>query len=53
MLYTVQLRLGEEELADRMSEMRVWLDRRGFEPDLFRYCGSEPTRRPASRRFQI
>jgi hypothetical protein len=37
MLYTVQLRLGEEDLADRMSEMRVWLDRQGYEPNLFQY----------------
>jgi hypothetical protein len=43
MLYTVKLCLGEEELADRMSEMRVWLDRHGFEPDLFQYCTTGPT----------
>jgi hypothetical protein len=38
MLYTVQLRLAEEDLADRMSEMRMWLDRQGYEPSLIGGC---------------
>ena len=37
MLYTVQIRLGEDGLVGRMSEMREWLDRHRYEPDLFRY----------------
>ena len=37
MLYTVQLRLDRETLLGRMSEMRVWLDSHGYEPDLFQY----------------
>ena len=37
MLYNVQVRLESGELAVRMSEMREWLDRRGFEPEVFEY----------------
>jgi hypothetical protein len=37
MLYTVELRLHEGDLVGRMSEMRVWLDRHRYEPDLFQY----------------
>jgi hypothetical protein len=37
MLYTVEVRLGEGSLVDRMSEMRVWLDSHRYEPDLFQY----------------
>jgi hypothetical protein len=37
MLYTVRLRLSQDGLIDAMSDMRVWLDRQGYEPDLFQY----------------
>ena len=37
MLYTVRLRLSQYRLMDAMSEMREWLDRQGYEPDLFQY----------------
>ncbi len=37
MLYRVELRLDREALLAGMSEMRVWLDRQGYEPDLFQY----------------
>ena len=37
MVYTVQVRLDEEGLVARMSEMRVWLDAHRYEPDLFQY----------------
>ena len=37
MLYTVQIRLGEDGLVGRMSEMREWLESHHYEPDLFRY----------------
>jgi hypothetical protein len=35
LLYSVQVRLDSGEMAVRMSEMRQWLDRSGFEPDAF------------------
>ena len=37
MLYTVQVRLDRDALLPRMSEMRLWLDSHGYEPDLFQY----------------
>jgi hypothetical protein len=37
MLYSVQVRLEGGDIADRMAEMRQWLDREGVEPGLFRY----------------
>ena len=37
MLYTVQVRLAEDGLVTRMSEMSVWLDSHRYEPDLFQY----------------
>ncbi len=37
MLYTVQAQLSEVGLAARMAEMREWLDRHRYEPDLFQY----------------
>jgi hypothetical protein len=37
MLYTVQIRLGEDGLVARMSQMREWLDNHCYEPDLFQY----------------
>jgi hypothetical protein len=37
MLYTVEVRLHRDAFLARMSEMRVWLDRQGYEPDLFQY----------------
>jgi len=37
MLYTVHVRLHEANLMSAMSEMRVWLDTHGYEPDLFQY----------------
>jgi hypothetical protein len=37
MLYTVRIRLSGVGLAARMSEMREWLDRHRYEPDLFQY----------------
>ena len=37
MLYRVQVRLDEGSLVARMSEMREWLDRHRYEPDLFQY----------------
>ena len=37
MLYTVQVRLGEASFVARMSEMREWLDRHRYEPDLFQH----------------
>jgi hypothetical protein len=37
MLYTVQIRLDSGEMAARMSEMRQWLDKNGFEPEAFDY----------------
>ena len=37
MLHSVQIRLESGEMAVRMSEMRQWLDRKGFEPDAFEY----------------
>ena len=37
MLHTLQVRLDSGEIAARMSEMRQWLDQKGFEPDVFEY----------------
>jgi hypothetical protein len=37
MLHSVQVRLDSGEIGIRMSEMRQWLDRNGFEPDAFEY----------------
>jgi hypothetical protein len=37
MLYTVAVCFNEDGLVARMSEMRVWLDRHRYEPDLFQY----------------
>jgi len=37
MLYTVEVRLGAIDLTPRMSDMRQWLDRHRYEPDLFKY----------------
>ena len=37
MLYTVHVHVRGESLMARMSEMRVWLDAHGYEPDLFQY----------------
>ena len=37
MLYSVQIRLGEDGLVARMSETREWLDSHRYEPDLFQY----------------
>jgi len=37
MLYTVHVRLREDSLVARMSEMRQWLDSQRYEPDLFQY----------------
>lgn len=37
MPYTVRLRLDTDAFLARMSEMRVWLDRQGYQPDLFQY----------------
>lgn len=33
----VELRIDREQLLQTMSEMRVWLDRRRFEPQSFEY----------------
>jgi hypothetical protein len=41
MLFTVQVRLGEASFVVRMSEMREWLDRHRYEPDLFQHS-TEP-----------
>ena len=37
MLYLVEVRVGASDLVTRMSEMRQWLDRERYEPDLFYY----------------
>jgi hypothetical protein len=37
MLCTVEIHLREADLMTVMSQMRVWLDGHGYEPDLFQY----------------
>ncbi len=34
----VQVRLSAHEMMERMSEMRLWLDGRRFEPSRFSYA---------------
>jgi hypothetical protein len=35
-LHTVEIRLGDDDVAAAMSQMRTWLDHHRFEPDSFR-----------------
>jgi hypothetical protein len=37
LLYSVEVHCRADELVDRMSRMREWLDNRRFEPDVFRH----------------
>jgi hypothetical protein len=37
-LHTAEVRVGDGEFVARMTEMRVWLDSRRFEPATFRYA---------------
>ena len=37
-VYTAEVRVAAGDLVDRMTEMRVWLDHRHFEPLVFRYA---------------
>ena len=39
-MYAVDIRMTPGELSRQMSEMRVWLDERRFEPSTF-YCHNQ------------
>ena len=41
MLYIVEIRRKDAELAKAMSAIREWLDGQRFEPDAFRYTSSD------------
>jgi len=36
-LHSTEIRIGDGNLAVQMTRMREWLDRRRFEPAVFRY----------------
>jgi len=41
MLYVVEIRREQDDLAKVMSDIREWLDRQRFEPDAFRCVTGE------------
>ncbi len=43
MLHTVEIRIVDGDLPAAMSRMRIWLDHRRIETDVFRSVGSPAT----------
>lgn len=37
MAYVVEIQVADDNLTERMSRMRTWLDHQGFEPSSFRF----------------
>jgi hypothetical protein len=39
---TAQVRISDDDFGQRLKDMRLWLDHRGFEPSVFTYFYLDP-----------
>jgi hypothetical protein len=39
---TAEIRISDDEFGQRLKDMRLWLDRRQFEPSVFTYFYLDP-----------
>jgi hypothetical protein len=53
MQYVVEIQLADDDLTERMSRMRIWLDHQGFEPRSFRVSGDGVRPRVYQVNFEI